>query len=154
MHSIHEPLLLIQTVIYADHFQKDSKHKIGHKLGFLHSHRSQVNTEATFKILLTALWNNINHIRMSQISASITQSQIAASKVVKFPRTWRRRGVNTLHNKYRWLSKHKIFNVELTSCCQNTSLCWSHSQGSSQQYMEDIAVSKVYILNVYTQLQI
>ena len=54
MHSIHEPLLLIQTVIYADHFQKDSKHKIGHKLGFLHSHRSQVNTTAIFKILLTS----------------------------------------------------------------------------------------------------
>ena len=53
MHSIHEPLLLIQIVIYADHFQKDSTHKIGHKLGFLHSHWSQVNTAAIFKILLT-----------------------------------------------------------------------------------------------------
>ena len=140
MHSIHEPLLLIQTVIYADHFQKNSTHKIGHKLGFLHSHRPQVNTVAIIKILLTAFWKNINHIRMSQISASITQSQIAASKVVKFLRTWRRSGVNTLHNKYWWLSKHKIFNVGLTSCYQNTSLYWSHfsqSQGSSQQYMEE-----------------
>ena len=55
--------------------------------------------------------------------------------------------------KYRWLSKHKMFNVKLTSYCQNTSLRWSHfsqSQGSSQQY---IAVSKAYILNAYTQLQ-
>ena len=55
MHSIHEPLLLIQTAIYVDHFQKDSTQKIGHKLGFFfHSHQSQVNTAAIFKILLTA----------------------------------------------------------------------------------------------------
>ena len=54
MHSIHEPLLLIQIAIYADHLQKDSTHKIGHKFGFLHSHQLQVNTAAIFKILLTA----------------------------------------------------------------------------------------------------
>ena len=33
------------------------------KLGFLHSHRA-----AIFKILLTAFWKNINHIRMSNLS--------------------------------------------------------------------------------------